>query len=165
MYELLTIGPDATYRNPIPSAISLYASNASGVTYSATGRCRFVGRMYCPNVTTSTPASLSFSSASTTCALVSPNPNMRLVFVISAPAAFAVFRTSTLCAQFARRSRTCAWSSGTVSTLCAKTSRPLDATRATNARSPRKSGASASTSTSGASRFKCAIVAAMCPAP
>ncbi len=32
------------------------AAKASGVTYSATAMWRFVGRMYCPSVTTSTPA-------------------------------------------------------------------------------------------------------------
>ena len=37
LYELRTIGPLATYKNPIPSAISRYASNASGVRYSTTG--------------------------------------------------------------------------------------------------------------------------------
>ena len=37
-------------------ALVSYPANASGVTNSTTGMWRLVGRMYCPNVTTSTPA-------------------------------------------------------------------------------------------------------------
>ena len=43
-----------------------YSSKASGVTNSETGMCFFVGRMYWPNVITSTPASRTLLIAFTT---------------------------------------------------------------------------------------------------
>lgn len=54
LYEDLTRGPLAQYRNPKSRARTRHCSNTSGVTYSSTFMCRFVGRMYWPNVTTST---------------------------------------------------------------------------------------------------------------
>ena len=54
LYELLTKGPLAQYRNPRSSARCRHNSNVSGVMYSSTFMWRFVGRMYWPNVTTST---------------------------------------------------------------------------------------------------------------
>ena len=95
----------------------------------------FVGRMYCPNVTTSTPASLPSLSAFTTCGLVSPRPNMSEVFVIKLGERFRVPQHPDARSQFARRSLTVC-SSGTVSTLCAKTSRPDAATSLTSSASP-----------------------------
>lgn len=62
LYELRTNGPLAQYRNPISSARCRHLSNTAGATYSWTFMCRFVGCMYCPNVTTST--SILRSSAS-----------------------------------------------------------------------------------------------------
>ena len=155
------MGPDATYKKPISSAIFLYASKASGVRYSATARCLLVGRMYCPKVTTSTSASRSSLSAFTTCGLVSPRPSMMDVFVISDGTAVLASRsTAMLWSQFARRSLTSACSSGTVSTLCAKTSSPDSATSRTRPVSPLKSGVSASTSRAGADSFSRRMVSA-----
>lgn len=42
------MGPPAAYLKPIPSAIRCHPANASGVTYSDTAMCFFVGRMYWP---------------------------------------------------------------------------------------------------------------------
>ena len=81
-----------------------YSSKASGVTYSETGICFFVGRMYCPKVITSTPASLTSSIVLIICAGVSPQPSMIDVFVNvpGAAIALAILKTSIDCLKFAR---------------------------------------------------------------
>lgn len=56
-YELRTSGPLAVYKNPSSVPISSHCLNLAGVTYSTTFKCLFVGCMYCPNVTQSTPLS------------------------------------------------------------------------------------------------------------
>lgn len=56
-YELRTNGPLTTNRNPILEPTVSQCLNFSGVTYSITFKCRFVGCMYCPSVTQSTPLS------------------------------------------------------------------------------------------------------------
>jgi hypothetical protein len=60
--EKKRVGERLTISNPILR----YSSKASGVIYSETGMWRLVGRMYWPNVITSTPASLTFLIVSTT---------------------------------------------------------------------------------------------------
>ncbi len=60
--EKKRVGESFTISNPI----FRYSSKASGVIYSETGMWRLVGRMYWPNVITSTPASLTFLIVSTT---------------------------------------------------------------------------------------------------
>ena len=57
LYELLTNGPDAVYKNPAFFPNCSQWANFSGVTYSTTLRCLLVGCIYCPNVKQSTPAS------------------------------------------------------------------------------------------------------------
>ena len=54
LYELRTRGPLAQYKKPMSKARCLHISKTAGVTYSSTFICRLVGRMYWPNVTTST---------------------------------------------------------------------------------------------------------------
>ncbi len=71
-----------------------------------------------------------------TSSCVSPHPSMMLVFVTPAPAALAPRSTASDWSQFARRSRTTLCRRGTVSTLCANTSKPLVATRRTHSTSP-----------------------------
>lgn len=56
-YELRTRGPLATYKNPNSIPTVSQCLNLAGVTYSTTFKCFFVGCMYCPKVTQSTPLS------------------------------------------------------------------------------------------------------------
>ena len=56
LYDDRTMGPLATYRKPSSLPLSAYSSNFAGVTYSSTAKWCSVGRRYCPNVSTSTPA-------------------------------------------------------------------------------------------------------------
>mmetsp|Transcript_20009 Transcript_20009/g.53282 ORF Transcript_20009/g.53282 Transcript_20009/m.53282 type:complete len:270 (+) Transcript_20009:2297-3106(+) len=152
--------------NPISSPSFFHMSNSSGVTHCSTFKCRFVGRRYCPNVTTCTPAPSKSRIVCRTSACDSPSPSITLVFVTSpGTTSFARASTARLCAYPARRSRTAGCRRSTVSTLCAKTSRPDDATRSTPARSPVKSGVSASTMSSGCARLISRTVSEKCFAP
>jgi hypothetical protein len=110
-------------------------------------------------------------SVSVTSSSISPTPNMILVLVrISFPPAIAPFlassKTRKLCSNPALRSRTDGVHRSTVSTLCAKTSRPEVATRWTvSAPLEAKSGVRASTRMEGAFCLILEMVDAMCAAP
>mmetsp|Transcript_38966 Transcript_38966/g.65509 ORF Transcript_38966/g.65509 Transcript_38966/m.65509 type:complete len:214 (-) Transcript_38966:476-1117(-) len=137
----------------MPSATVFQCAKPSGVMYSTTARWPRVGRMYCPNVTTSTSCARSASSATWISSGLSPRPSMMEVLVTFAPASLALLSTFSDCAQLARRSLTEGVIRSTVSTLCAKTSSPQVATRSTSSMFPLKSGERTSTSTSGERAF------------
>lgn len=146
LYELLTSGPLAVYKNPNSFPRFPQWSNFSGVTYSMTLRWRVVGCMYWPNVKQSTPTERRSCIVCSICSSVSPNPSIIDDLVTRfGLMRLASERTCRVCRYVARRSRTNGVSFSTVSILWAYTSSPDKAIVETHSMSPRKSGARHST--------------------
>merc|ERR1719278_357080 len=119
LYELLTKGPEAVYRNPISLPIASHLANFSGVTYSTTLRCRLVGCIYCPKVRQSTFAFLRSFIVFSTSSSDSPNPSIMDDLVTNSPSieSFAICNTERVCRYLALGSRTKGVSRSIVSIL------------------------------------------------
>src|SRR5439155_3868864 len=76
-YELRTIGPLATCRNPMSRALSPSSANLAGVTNSTTGKCFKVGWRYWPIVKMSQRTRRKSARATINSDSVSPRPSIR----------------------------------------------------------------------------------------
>ena len=97
LYELRTNGPATANLYPRAQAISSYALNRSGCTYSTTARWLLLGRRYWPMHTASHPASSRSTSVCRTSSGVSPCPTINADFTITSGARLlASLRTARL---------------------------------------------------------------------